>query len=109
MREIEESNYAEICRFHLNRYRQFLLRAKPKREGYGLHLKLENELKKHDVEYIIAIETALQQLTHDEYTILCTLFVEDKGPKDLLGMYSSSTIYRIKPRAIRRFLHCLHN
>jgi hypothetical protein len=109
MQPIDETHYAEICKFHLKLYRYFLLKIRFNREGYGLDIQPVDVLDKHEVDYMIVIETALEQLTHDEYTILYALYVENKALKDLIGLYSSSTIHRIKPRAIRRFLHCLHN
>jgi hypothetical protein len=105
---MNDSHLMELCGFHLNLYHKNLLRMKMYGEGKESNFREVDNTQNNKRAYMEVIETALSQLSKDEYTILCALYFENKGPKDMIGLYARSTFHRIKPRAIRRFIHCLH-
>lgn len=61
-----------------------------------------------DNNFVLKVEYALSQLDDDEYRIFKHDFVEKSDKYWWQSFYSKSTYYRLKVRAMERFLDCLN-
>lgn len=96
-----------LTRYHLRFYRLYL-----KREHFrGEHLEVRESSHNPPLEksYVFSIQTSLDQLDSDERQILVQECLENAPKNWWMNYFSKTTYYRIKYRAISRFIHCLHH
>ena len=109
MRRIEHTESLDpICRFIFNELLQIQHKITYHREGYGHDTPLSQFLKRNELELWIKAQSALELLAEHERYILKSIYLDRRSIKELAGEYSRSSIYRIRPQAMRRFLDCLH-
>lgn len=91
-----------LADYHLRYYRERL-----KRDAYYLEINEKPSIKP-DQKYRYLIACSLESLSEEERRILEAEYLELKGKNWWMEYYSKSTYYRIKYRALTRFIHCLH-
>jgi hypothetical protein len=88
-----------LGRYHFKYYRSYL-----KKKNF-------NQLKSITLEcaYAYSIQSSIEQLTHDERRILMSEYIDCVEKNWWMEYFSKTSYYRIKRRALSRFIHCLHN
>lgn len=101
-----DKNELEILsRYHLRFYKRYLKKQNFYLDGLQVH-ESEGPFEKS---YVYHIEQALDDLDSDERIILTHENLENAPKNWWMDYYSKSTYYRIKHRAYRRFIDCLHS
>lgn len=59
--------------------------------------------------YAYSIQSSIQQLSQDERRILMSEYIECVEKNWWMDYFSKTSYYRIKRRALSRFIDCLHN
>lgn len=59
--------------------------------------------------YAYSIQSIFEQLTHDERRILMSEYIDCVEKNWWMEYFSKTSYYRIKRRALSRFIDCLHN
>ncbi len=54
------------------------------------------------------VDDALNELSPDEREIIVNCYIDVKKEGWYLDYFSRSTFYRLKSKAVNKFLHCLH-
>lgn len=96
-----------LTRYHLRFYKAYL-----NKEWIREHdLEVREMIKSPPFEklYVYTIEHALNQLNDEERSILTEENLKSNTKNWWMEYYSKSTYYRIKHRALERFIHCLHH
>ena len=105
MKHYDTEELEILSQYHLRFYKRYL----KKQSFYSDSL----EVKEHDApfekSYVYNIEQALDDLDHDERTIITHENLENAPKNWWMDYYSKSTYYRIKQRAYKRFIDCLHS
>ena len=96
-----------LGRFHLRFYKK----QKSKTDFYLNHLEVSEAqtVKPLEKVYVYCIEQSLQELSEDERLILTKENLENTSKNWWMEYFSKSTYYRIKYKAMDRFIHCLHS
>ena len=66
------------------------------------------ETYKSDKTTKMLVENALKELDVDEQRIIQKSYIENNTDLWYLDYYTKSTYYRLKTKALSKFLHCLH-
>lgn len=96
-----------LTRYHLRFYRLYLKKERFKEES--LEVCERHAPQPLEKTYVYSIQTSLDQLDQDERHILTQEGLENAPKNWWMNYFSKSTYYRIKYRALSRFIHCLHH
>ncbi len=88
-----------LVQYHFKYYRTYL-----KRKNFNVPKQIPLECA-----YAYSIESSIEQLTQDERRILISEYIECTDKNWWMEFFSKTSYYRIKRRALTRFIHCLHN
>lgn len=96
-----------LVRFHLRFYKKQLSRD----NFYLEHLEVNeaHNVKPLEKVYVFCIEQSLEDLSQEERMILLKENVEGASKNWWMEYFSKSTYYRLKYKAMDRFIHCLHS
>lgn len=96
-----------LVRYHLRFYRKY----QRKEEFYSNILEVNegHTIKPLEKVYVFWIEKSLSDLSEDERLILVQENLENASKSWWMEYFSKSTYYRIKYRAMSRFIDCLHS
>lgn len=88
-----------LVKYHFKYYRSYL-----KKKNF-------NQFKPINLEcaYAYSIQSSIEQLTKDERRILLSEYIDCVEKNWWMEYFSKTSYYRIKRRALSRFIHCLHN
>lgn len=88
-----------LGKYHFKYYRAYL-----KKKNF-------NQLKPISLEcaYAYSIQSSIEQLSQDERRILMSEYIDCVEKNWWMEYFSKTSYYRIKRRALSRFIHCLHN
>jgi hypothetical protein len=104
MKNYDTTELEILSQYHLRFYKRYLKRQKFYSEG----LEVKESDAPFEKSYVFNIEQALEELDHDEHAILTHENLENAPKNWWMDYYSKSTYYRIKHRAYKRFIDCLH-
>ena len=108
MYSLSKEHYLAACEFNLNEALRIKNKVKSYREGFGSDYQLTKILKSFEIEYVARIEGSLDSIPIEESSVLRALYFERKSIKELESSFARASIYRIRSRAARSFIHCLH-
>ncbi len=96
-----------LVRFHLRFYKK----QKSKEDFYANNMEVCEAQTHRPLEkvYVFCIEQSLSELSEDERLILTKENLESTNKNWWMEYFSKSTYYRLKYKAMDRFIHCLHS
>ena len=105
MKHYDTDELEILSQYHLRFYKRYL-----KRKSFDIDsLEVKESHAPFEKSYVYTIEQALDDLDHDERIIITHENLENAPRNWWMDYYSKSTYYRIKHRAYKHFIDCLHS